>query len=740
MKAQGTITLKAATQYARYAVACSAGSTIAMGKDGRTLESVVVKFYKLSTDGVMAPFAAPTAEARRTSRDGTTSLPRMHAGKAEVDLTDWVNGFAAGTLASVEVSVYGDGGELLAQESFAAVYPGDDAEVWFITLSDAYYRVDAKGSVSAKLAGTLYHRKGGTTEPAGGAVLKFGYSDGITNTVTTGRDGRFDDSGWFAGDVWDDASTANSSKSIYVSYERDGVVETSQLVTLSRDGGQGEPGTPGADGQGYALHLTTGPAVQMTAYAGLKGGTVGVYLTKDGAAVNASFKVELYGDTSGTGDPVANTDGYMIEAPVFNVGQLINAAVGGGKAPYLVTASAKVGGAVVAADRFSIVYDTARPFVRAEEWSEGLTFRNGDIIRYRKEATAGAAAKDYVFQWNYPVGGNSAVNPFDDVRDNRETTHWADYEYYALLATRVLLADFALVGGAVFMDDYMISRHGTMGGAESDDYTKFDENDPEDSSGTGEKFVPTLYLDFKTGATYQTAGRIGGFEIRKNYLEYSESNGKALSRLSMNGYSCAVTPTNNETYVSIGEDTVSGYGTFDAGVAVRQTGANGATHVGVYSETDGGKLNFAFFGKGDVVSDGKVCGYNVGSVITSSSKSWDTMQRVSLDKASVFVVTGVADGNFALPTYKELLASLGVSSTSRWLGVEVTLMNYSGWTQVVYGDTDEVDGTKPGVMPRLYNGGRNPVGKVSIGDGCVAKVLLMATLQNTYVAKVFVIK
>ncbi len=460
MIANGSFYITAVDEYARYAIACSAGSTIAMGKDGRTLESVVVKFYKLSTDGVMTPFAAPTAEARRTSRDGTTSLPRMHAGKAEVDLTDWVNGFAAGTLASVEVSVYGDGGELLARESFAAVYPGDDAEVWFITLSDAYYNVDAKGSVSAKLAGTLYHRKGGTTEPAGGAVLKFGYSDGITNTVTTGRDGRFDDSGWFAGDVWDDASTANSSKSIYVSYERDGVVETSQLVTLSRDGGQGEPGTPGADGQGYALHLTTGPAVQMTAYAGLKGGTVGVYLTKDGAAVNASFKVELYGDASGTGDPVANTDGYMIEAPVFNVGQLINAAVGGGKAPYLVTASAKVGGAVVAADRFSIVYDTAQPFVRTEEWSEELAFRNGDIIRCRKEATAGAAAKDYVFQWNYPVGGNSAVNPFDDVRDNQETTHWADYEYYALLATRVLLADNAFIAGWTFMNGRLYSQDG----------------------------------------------------------------------------------------------------------------------------------------------------------------------------------------------------------------------------------------------------------------------------------------
>ena len=696
-----------------------------MNKEGKVLESVVMSFYKLSTEGAMTAFSAPWVVFRYMTKSGTASLPNSYEGKTSVDITGWLDNFGAGTLAAVEVSVYAaDKETLLAKESFAAVYPGDDAEVWFITLSDAYYRVDAKGSVSAKLAGTLYHRKGGTTEPAGGAVLKFGYSDGITNTVTTGRDGLFDDSGWFAGDVWDDASTANSSKSVFVSYERGGVVETSQLVTLSRDGGQGEPGTP----------------VQMTAYAGLKGGTVGVYLTKDGAAVNASFKVELYGDTSGTGDPVANTDGYMIEAPVFNVGQLISAAVGGGKAPYLVTASAKVGGAVVAADRFSIVYDTARPFVRTEEWSEGLTFRNGDIIRYRKEATAGAAAKDYVYQWNYPVGGNSAVNPFDDVRDNRETTHWADYEYYALLATRVLLADFALVGGAVFMGDYMISRHGTMGGAESDDYTKFDENDPEDSSGTGEKFVPTLYLDFKTGATYQTAGRIGGFTISRNHLEYSESNGKALSRLSMNGYSCAVTPTNNETYVSIGEDTVSGYGTFDAGVAVRQTGANGGTHVGVYSETDGGKHNFALLGKGDVVTDGKVCGYNVGSVITSSSKSWDTMQRVSLGKAGVFVVTGVSNGHFALPTYDELLASLGVSSTSKWLGVEVTLMNYSGWTQVMYGDTDEVDGTKPGVMPRLYNGGRDSVGKVGIGDGCVAKVLLMATLQNTYVAKVFVIK
>ena len=43
----------------------------------------------------------------------------------------------------------------------------------------------------------------------------------------------------------------------------------------------------------------------------------------------------------------------------------------------------------------------------------------------------------------------------------------------------------ALVGGAVFMGDYVVSRYGTAGGSASEDYTTFDEDDPDDADGSG---------------------------------------------------------------------------------------------------------------------------------------------------------------------------------------------------------------------------------------------------------------
>ena len=287
--------IRADKEYARYMVVCSAGETIAMNKEGKVLESVVMSFYKLSTEGAMTAFSAPWVLFRYKNKNGAMSTPISYGNRTSVDITDWLNNFGAGTLAAVEVSVYAaDEKTLLAKQSFAAVYPGDDVDVWFITLSEAYYNVDAKKNVSAKLTGTLYHRKGDTTEAVSGAVLKFGYStpgyeEEDIPTMTTDSQGKFDDSNWFDGDVWNDSVMANSSKSIYVSYERNGVLETSQVVTVSIDGEQGEPGDPGADGVTYTLTLNTGATVPCTSDAELKAETLTLQLLKDGTAKSGEY-------------------------------------------------------------------------------------------------------------------------------------------------------------------------------------------------------------------------------------------------------------------------------------------------------------------------------------------------------------------------------------------------------------------------------------------------------------------
>lgn len=118
----------------------------------------------------------------------------------------------------------------------STVFDGKDAESVNIVLTDAYYDVDSGGNVDAKMAGIVYTNTGGTVSPVSNATLTFGYSSGLAATMQTASDGTFDDSGWFSGDVFTDTATANSSPSIFVRYEKDGVTLAAQTVSLAKEG------------------------------------------------------------------------------------------------------------------------------------------------------------------------------------------------------------------------------------------------------------------------------------------------------------------------------------------------------------------------------------------------------------------------------------------------------------------------------------------------------------------------
>lgn len=113
---------------------------------------------------------------------------------------------------------------------------GKDAESVNIVLTDAYYDVDSGGNVDAKMAGIVYTNTGGSVSPVRNATLTFGYSNGLAATMQTASDGTFDDGGWFSGDVFTDTATANSSPSIFVRYEKDGVTLAAQTVSLAKEG------------------------------------------------------------------------------------------------------------------------------------------------------------------------------------------------------------------------------------------------------------------------------------------------------------------------------------------------------------------------------------------------------------------------------------------------------------------------------------------------------------------------
>lgn len=725
MITSGSIALTANKEYGRYMIKCSTGETIPVDTSGAPVGQVAFTFYKVDTDGVMSAFSASQVYYELLASDGSSIYDDSLRNISLLDVTDDLTNYR-GQFKSVRLTVYGTGHEVLAVQSFGATEPGSDAEIYVISLTSAYYTMNGLKEINAKLAGKLYKRKGTTTTPVSGATVKFGYVNGLTTTALTDSSGAFDDSDWFVGDVYTDTSTCNSSPSIFVSYELNGVTQASQYVSLAQQGGDGKPGD---DGVTYDIVLNTGDTVPCTAYAELISKQITVYLQKNGTNIDFGIDLKIKDDN---GDVLSS---WMTAIyPAYQIQPKFLEAVATGKAPRSINIRAlvQVDGVMqaVCEKNFSVTYETPVPYVRDEEWSADKIFKNGEIIIYKTKD------QEYVFKWNYPISGNSTVNPFDDVENNYLTTHWVHYKIYPLLATRILLAAFALVGGSVFMGDYMISRHGTINGVESDDYTKFDADNPQGSG----KFIPTFYVNFKTGETYQMAGKIGGFDIGKNYLrmiigtvganyqsvqlgaqglEFDDYRNNQMQSRSRIG---------NLTNVLLGAS-VNAY--------LEQTAEDGANvKVGLLSQVSGAVHPFAFLGVGNMVTDGMACGFNVSGVSSSSSTNWETMPRIDVSKANfVIIISGVANGNVALPTMQELLAAIGISSTSRWLCMELTVLNNTRFAQTIYGHSPDISGTPPGLMPSLYNG-NSSVDKVAVGAGKVIKFLLLASAGNNYIAKI----
>lgn len=716
--------LKADAEYGRFQIKCSTGETIPVDASGAPVGQVVFTFYKVDTDGVMTAFSASQAYYELLASDGSSIYDDSLAGISLLDVTDDLTNYR-GQFKSVRLTVYGSGHEVLAVQSFGATEPGSDAEIYVISLTSAYYTMNGLKEINAKLAGKLFKRKGTTTTPVSGATVKIGYVNGLTTPALTDSSGAFDDSDWFVGDVYTDTSTCNSSPSIFVSYELNGVTQASQYVSLAQ---QGDDGEPGSDGVTYDIVLNTGDTVPCTAYAELINNIVSVTLLKNGASINFGIDLKI---KDNNGDVLSS---WMTAIyPAYQIQPKFLEAVATGKAPRSINIRAlvQVDGVMqaVCEKNFAVTYETPVPFVRNEEWSADKIFKNGDIIIYKRED------KEYVFKWNYQISGNSTVNPFDDVENNYLTTHWVQYQIYALLATRILLAAFALVGGSVFMDDYMISRHGTIDGVESDDYTKFDADNPQGSG----KFIPTFYVNFKTGETYQTAGKIGGFDIGKNFLRMIIGTvGSNYQSFNLGAQGLEFYDYRNNQMQS--RSRIGNLADASLGAAVNayleQTAEDGANvKVGLLSRVSGAVHPFAFFGIGNMVTDGMACGYNVSGVSSSSSTNWATMPRIDVSKANFVVISGVANGNLALPTMQELLAAIGISSTSRWLCMELTVLNNKSSAQTIYGHSPDISGTPPGLMPSLYNG-NNGVGKIVVGAGKVIKFLLLASAGNNYIAKI----
>lgn len=450
MITSGSIALTANKEYGRYMIKCSTGETIPVDASGAPTGQVAFTFYKVDTDGVMASFSAKQVYYELLDSDGSSIYDDSLTNISLLDVTDDLTSHK-GQFKSVRLTVYGTGNEVLAVQSFGTTVPGSDAEIYVISLTAAYYTMNGLKEINAKLAGKLFKRKGTTTTPVSGATVKIGYVNGLTTTALTDSSGAFDDSEWFVGDVYTDTSTCNSSPSIFVSYELNGVTQASQYVSLGQQGGDGKPGD---DGVAYDIVLNTGETVPCTAYAELINNIVSVTLLKNGASINFGIDLKI---KDNNGDVLSS---WMTAIyPAYQIQPKFYDAVATGKAPRSINIRAlvQVDGVMqaVCEKNFSVTYESPLPFVRKETaWNSGLTFRNGDIILIGGKIDAGS-----VFAWNYPISGNSAVDPKTDITSNPSMTKWKAFDYFRMVATNLLLAENAILAGWVFKDNKLFSQN-----------------------------------------------------------------------------------------------------------------------------------------------------------------------------------------------------------------------------------------------------------------------------------------
>nr|DAY22410.1 MAG TPA: hypothetical protein [Caudoviricetes sp.] len=128
----------------------------------------------------------------------------------------------------------------------------------------------------------------------------------------------------------------------------------------------------------------------------------------------------------------------------------------------------------------NIVAANPTPFPRSDDWNVENVYKNGE---YLKE-------DNVLYMWTSRVSGNTEISPKEWIETHQESGLWTPYPYDKLIAAEIALLNFALIGSAVFQDEYMISQQGVdASGNPTNDFRKF---------GT-EEFTPNLLLDFAIG-------------------------------------------------------------------------------------------------------------------------------------------------------------------------------------------------------------------------------------------------
>lgn len=300
----------------------------------------------------------------------------------------------------------------------------------------------------------------------------------------------------------------------------------------------------------------------------------------------------------------------------------------------------------------SLVCENPIIFPRPETaWSSSLTFKNGEVIML----------DDTVYMWCSRVSGNTSVNPKTYIANGTLPRVWAAYQNWPLLCTQMFLAQFAKIGSAVFMGDYMLSQYGkNAGGSVITDYRQFD------SSKLGQAgcpFTPRVYVDWKTGKVYMDYaevagtinakdGTIGGFEIHDGYIGAAGSG--TFGELSINRNFIRV--GDSSCYAFIGAGLLSMFGLTEAAARLenKKTGSM-RPNIGAYISVTGigrtgmdEKTGVSYGNHALYVPKGDICGFRLRTRRVNSSQTLSLMDSVILcvnsSNITLTLPSGAEDG------------------------------------------------------------------------------------------------
>ena len=300
----------------------------------------------------------------------------------------------------------------------------------------------------------------------------------------------------------------------------------------------------------------------------------------------------------------------------------------------------------------SLVCENPIIFPRPEtEWSSSLTFKNGEVIML----------DDTVYMWCSRVSGNTSVNPKTYIANGTLPRVWAAYQNWPLLCTQMFLAQFAKIGSAVFMGDYMLSQYGkNAGGSVITDYRQFD------SSKLGQAgcpFTPRVYVDWKTGKVYMDYaevagtinakdGTIGGFEIHDGYIGAAGSG--TFGELSINRNFIRV--GDSSCYAFIGAGLLSLFGLTEAAARLenKKTGSM-RPNIGAYISVTGigrtgmdDKTGVSYGNHALYVPKGDICGFRLRTRRVNASQTLSLMDSVILcvnsSNITLTLPSGAEDG------------------------------------------------------------------------------------------------